>query len=595
MRDGNRLLLAAAWLGTAISAGLVSAWFLRTDPERVVEYRDRAAIGSLDRPGPAASDTAPTAIPLSPPAATTSSPSEVPPDALRNAGGAAAWIEAGAILPDGTPARGYVYALPAGSPGAEWGRILRVVLEPPGPCRLGLPDEGEYDVGFRSLRPQASVVLPALRVARGQVLPVAFHVPAGQPVTFVADPPCDPVLAGRGQDVFLQAELRTEDPGQKSLPGSGEPATVTETVRLCGTGPWRSEPLPVDREFQVRGVYSATLGSTMDLRERLVLSASTARAGEVIRLTRKPAAGLQLSFTWKSNPAPAWRGKTSVEGRILAAGESVPWDLRTEWDASGVQANHPFLLCPPGTARVEWKGSGILPGSLPVDLRTGDATRLDVPLEADPGAVRQVREPVRVVVEAVPPGPDPEGGKSLGFTAVLPGTPGKDPEVIGSRLEIGEERILDGEWRGVQGVVVNSGRWLVSRPLDVPAAGDLRVRLEPAGYLLAVPDTLLSDDLGALQVHSRDAWMYLHDWTEVYPEVTETPSPTVHVRTAMQDWPAGDGLDLVKANRRQNGAGVLLGPLPEGTFTFEVRLGGVRLPDATGRVPIDVEMRAAVS
>ena len=30
--------------------------------------------------------------------------------------------------------------------------------------------------------------------------------------------------------------------------------------------------------------------------------------------------------------------------------------------------------------------------------------------------------------------------------------------------------------------------------------------------------------------------------------------------------------------------GALLGPLPEGTHTFQVRLGGVRLPDATATV-----------
>jgi hypothetical protein len=429
------------------------------------------------------------------------------------------------------------------------------------------------------------VVLPSLRLARGQVLPIAFQVPAGKPVTFVADPSCDPVLAGRDGGVFLVAHLRTEDPGQQHQPGPLEPVAIDEQVRLHGTGPWKSQPLPLDREYRVRGVYSANLSADTDLRERLVLSASTARAGDEIRLSRKPAAGAWISFAWKAAPPPGWRGEISVKGTILAAGESFPWGLGTEGDPSWIEACHPYLLCPPGPARVEWRGSGILPGSLAVDLREGESNRLDLLLEAAPDAVVPVREPVRVVMEGIPPGPDAGDHRSFAFSSVLPRAPGRTPATMDAAFGPGEDLVLEGEWRGVRDAVVRSGEWLVSRPLEVPTEGDWRVRLEPAGYLLVVPDTLIPVELGALQIHSREGWMYTGRVEDTCEDIIETgDTRRTRVRTEGHDRPDGGGLDLLYADRTRNGAGVLLGPFPEGTCTFEVRLGGVRLPDATATV-----------
>ncbi|MCK6482130.1 MAG: hypothetical protein L6R43_18875, partial [Planctomycetes bacterium] len=123
----------------------------------------------------------------------------------------------------------------------------------------------------------------------------------------------------------------------------------------------------------------------------------------------------------------------------------------------------------------------------------------------------------------------------------------------------GEEIRLDPGWRRARGVIVVSPPFLASDFLEAPASGPFRAELRPAGLLLLAPEEVFPPALGSLRLRRADG----------RPISTTGEGGTDY---------AGSDLEV---NVRP---GLLLGPFPEGSISFEVRLGGLRLPDARATV-----------
>ena len=582
-------LLALLWLLTAAAAGFLFAWLLRpaaTGESRIV-YRD-AVRGAEERvPGPGAPAGAPAGGPIEP--AESPPRGDARPDAPAPGTGPSPAADRGpppSILVtvlglDGEPAEdGTVYALGAGEPGSDdEGGVFSTLVEGPEPVRLRLPLPGLYDIGFRDV--WGATLLTDVRVEAGDgneaVLRPAPRLPVQVRIEGEWPPP------GVDRPELIVDFWTADDPRQLEFPGRGERGSAGGTAILTGSS-GESVPLVQGRVYQC-GVRVQELRTPLESpdrgqRERPQMLnsyrfASTAdresvRPGETltVRIARRAAVALTPVLAAGLREAESSRngGNRFVDVSILRDGREVA-------STSVGTLLHPppnwiepsvMMTLEPGTFEVRWEGSGVRSGARTgIAVAAGEMVEVGIPLEVDstpppppapaePAVVEEAEpgEPPReILVEGAPP----DGGVFLlGEFLDEDGRPhsfdtGIDLVEGASRWDAGEVR----EWV-VAGTVVPP--FLASEFQPVPAAGPLRLALRPAGLVLFVPTEVLPPELGSYRLRRADG----------------RPIPMAdrlghEFEGAVMEWIL-DGYNL-------------LGPFPEGRITFEVRLGGLRLPD----------------
>ena len=200
----------------------------------------------------------------------------------------------------------------------------------------------------------------------------------------------------------------------------------------------------------------------------------------------------------------------------------------------------------PDELRIEEGGVREVP--LPLVLLSPEEARPPPPEAAASAAPAPAQPPVPVAFRGIPAG-------SVGDVEVLGVTvpAGDGEEVTFQECLAPKGASLEADWRRVRSAVAVLGPDLASDPVPVPDSGAAVFALRPAGLLLAAPDRILPGGMGRLTLRlpgGRPIPVHRDGGTDFTGSVVEVEP------------------------------GMLLGPLPEGEWRFEVRLGRVRLPDA---------------
>ncbi len=593
MSRSQGALWAAAWIVTAIAAGLLASFLLAPQPGLVVAGSP-AASGAVDpraAPAPPGSPVArrgerregltgtPTgAADRNATPAPGSGPGDVPdaagsaPDSTRGeeaapasavADGPAGWIEVRVTREDGTPAEaGTVYALPAGEPGTDaWQEIPQADVVPDGFARLAVPSAGTYDVGYVG---EAQALRTDLAVTRGGVARVDFTIPTGRRITFRCDkPPPDGgvlhvALAPGGTEPHEGPRAGADE--EFAYPGRGQRYTGWTHARIGPDGLGRSHPLDPGRVYRI----SASVGR--DAPYGVVPQREFARPGEEVLLRIRPQARLSLTFRVEGRPENANWFRLLLERSDRPGRESLTdqtWQRLVEQPAPLVR------WVAPGKGHITWQGGGLLPGSTE-DFTLAEGTTVEKeivirPVLAGEGVtIVPDGEPavpaprLRVTVEGIPASGVPESA-SFCLLARLAGPPASadyyDHDPAEPTLEINEE------WQSVKHVLAVLGARLASDPTPVAPDGQVAVRLRPAGLLVVVPERPAVPGMGALTVEREDG----------LPIPTAPPGDLGEDFT-VEDWSLGR-IELAP----RVGPGTILGPFPEGTIRLRVRQGRVRL------------------
>jgi len=476
---------------------------------------------------------------------------------------------------DGAPTgSGVVYAVGAGEPGSnDEDAVFRATVEEPGPVRLRLPAAGLYDIGFRG--DGGTTLVRDFRAVPGPGNAALLRVAPGVPVSFRIEGEWPPPGS---ESPMVQVSLWTEDaPGQVDFPGRGERGWASGTAFLTSsTG--SSTPLETGRTYRVNAVLqeaptwfrledsSRTL-RVASPRYRLEPDRLEVRPGEgvVLRLIQEASVFLRVSGTLAPSESKGasvtslflgvWRG-----AELASAANLV---LRRGKDGE-VAPTHALLMPGPGPCRVAWSGDGLQAGECEVDLRPGEVREVAVPLRADPlgravpwpvaaeespGTPPEPPPPLQVEAEGLPPGE--EEFRIFGILRA-----DGEVEVHEEFLEAsGQEAELDADWRRVGEAAAVRPPYLASDFHPVPPSGPLRLPFRPAGLLAVVPLEVMPPEFGALRLRRADG--------RPIPVAEEGGTETAGVQETVDVLPA-----------------LLIGPFPEGPLVFEVRLGGLRLPDA---------------
>ncbi|MCI0342186.1 MAG: hypothetical protein L0216_13755 [Planctomycetales bacterium] len=596
MRRAQRALAAGAWLATAAGTGFLASLLFRPAAGLVVvggegaDSRDGGAAGAPRAPSHGAqggesgreatggpptgegresvppSDGHPTAFPAGGPAAAGAAMAEGPDAGAGGMDEVPCWIEVRVTREDGTAAEaGTVYALPGGEPGTnDVGDLPQADITDGGLARLPVPSEGSYDVGYIG---EAHALRTDVLVARGETARIALAIPAGRRFTFRCD---KPIPDGRTWHVSLQhvapetGDAWAED-ARLGYPGRTERPRMNGYASVGPGGQGASHPLPVG------GAYRIVVGVDRQSSYRLDPEPALAQPGAEVLLRVRPQARLSVGVRIEGRPEPSgwfqlWLQRTDGGGREALADQG---SLRlTDQPAPIVR------WATPGKARIGWHGYGIAPGTTDefelIGGRTvekGIVVRPPLPGEAPVAQDRDASASprLRVSVEGIPEGGVSERA-SLYLLARLPGPPPVADYNWHDReqadLEVSEE------WKPVRQVLAVLGARLASDPTPVEADGRVAIRLKAAGLLLAVPERPAVSGLGALTLEREDG----------------LPIPTARPGNFGDDFTADDwDLDLLELQPHV-GPGTILGPFPEGTIRFRVRLGRVRLPGVAATV-----------
>jgi hypothetical protein len=585
MRTGGRiLLLALAWLASAAAAGLLSAWLLRREPEIRIVLRDRPA-----EPGAGRDATTPAANPRpGGPDPAAPQPGRHPREGgpaggVEDTFGAAGWIEVNVRLADGTPAAEVlVYALPAGEPGADDSESIPTAeTDAEGGATIPVAVAGLYDVG--AIRNCTGGLARDVRVTDGATSRCQVALPDGQPVLFELTP--WPPAPGNFVVMVSCSADSEEDRGagvrRVYLPGRGEALQGNSGSNCNAEGKaWSVEFTAGSRvHFGVTAYEQRPTpgnpGAMQTVQAPFVIEpqTGTATAGETVRLRVRERSGVTLHVRTEPQLPPdrpmafvltLHHGGGREESRMMFAGvkpDQPPW-----WVVR--------LEGLPGSARVEWREDaeagnyapvGIAPGALDrVEVGPGEGEprdvvfRIDAAQAARPCPTAPVEDVVHLVFLGVPAERRSDGSWCA---VVLPGPEEEPDDLTSLNADFGGDGLqAEAIYRGRK-AFFTCGPDLVSEMTVLPEAGPAQVRLSPGGLLLVAPEFILDGTLGRLTLRRPDGLpLALNSGAE-------------------------DGWSLSDASfRPEVGAGTLLGPLPPGAVTFEVRLGGARLPDATAAV-----------
>jgi hypothetical protein len=434
-------------------------------------------------------------------------------------------------------------------------------LDLPSLPRISVSVPGLYDVAVRSGIRIACV--PDVAVERGAVVPVTLRLPATEDATFrlEGDGPRSAVVAISPREVPT-GEVAAEDEGWE-YPGRGGHLFVGDSWEWGST----LEPLTVPLPRGAAHRYSVAPLAAEDgaAPVRLQPMAGVVRGGETIRLSSAGPAFLKIHFRTEPDLPPDT--VFDLEGEVIQGECTFPFDTSTMTNGPGdvieVQAEGM-----PGPAVVRWRarpaGQGhpavsFPPGSLEgVVFLAGSEILREVTIPIDTvEALRfaAARGPLRVDLRL------PDGRPAHGAEATLLAIEWREGAVQGFGRHTdfaGEEILLPAEAREESThLLAVLGTDLVSEVVPLGETEGVNLRLRPAGLLLVAPDALLPEGAGRLTLRRADGGLVLRIADGVL-EDAEVELPV--------------------------GAGTLLGPFPEGPVTFEVRVGGLRLPDATAVV-----------
>jgi hypothetical protein len=578
------VLAAAAWLAVAAAAGVLAAFLLRPDPVVIVRYAERdggdPAPLAADLPARAGSARAGSSAPAGDPAAEGS----LPPSGDRTAPASLAVTVADA---EGTRvhAGGMVYALDPGAAGGEDEEdFCRAEVSQEGTAVLRLPGPGTYDIGYSGS--WGTTVVPDVYVPAGDGATLDLRLPGDRPVHVRCEPPWPPPADRLQVKVRLASE---QDPADVAFPGRGQVGRAYAEIAPGPDGTGTSRPLPSDRTFAVSASVTELLPflgardaagnlaviSQVSPRYVLVPDPATVRPGETARLRLRVGAAIVVEFR------PAWtvplpQGKQNDLGFtvVLRQGEAAQWRAFTARNLHTPPSLRFHYPAQPGPCRIEWSGTGVLAGSLEdVVLKSGEIAERVIPVHQDPtGKPTPLPSPPTTPTSPgtaapilVPPPPVP---------LTVEGIPeGGTAYVIGLRLEPdGDESWHQGEvesgkpsmdlgdpWNGYPTILSLLPPALASDVVPATAPGPIRVTLRPAGLLLVATEEAYPAEWGRLRLRLPG----------------KRPIPIAGR--------GGRGIEEIRSEPVVE-TGTLVGPLPEGTWVFEVRLGGVRLPEATATV-----------
>ena len=578
MGDDRRIRLALAWIATAAAAGLLFALLLRPLPmvrevvrEVPVPARNGPVAEPSGAPGPKTGATAPEERP---PAASAQDAGVVPPDP----GAPAAWIEVTVRDAGGSPVLGATaYALPAGAPGVdEQDRIPNAGTDEAGRALLPVAAAGAYDVGAFS--DALWTLVRDVRAEAGATVRTALTLPAGASLLVQCEgwpPPAQEVPEAEIHVQSSAGDAGSGAPRCRSFPGRGEGRPFSCSLSLDGKGTAHSPPLPEGVPCHFQGDVFLRVrrpnGSDVRLAAPFVLDPPSGKAvpGDTVRLRiLEPARAILVVRTEPPLPegvrlmilTTVVQGGRRSEFQWWVSGP--PPDQPSEWEF-GIQGHE-------GPARIEWReftspgltrGAAVKTGAADgVVLGTRAEGRADVVLRIDPSTAGEPPEKERVSPDIPFEFPGlPEARKEDGsFTIVLLPREGRTAEEDPEDWAMAFSEAFAGEHRGRTAMFLLPPD-LVSDAMLLPPEGPAVVRLRRGGFLLVAPEFLPSSGLGALTLRRTDG----------------LPVPRF---SSESDSLEGVHLEPVVVR------GTLLGPFPEGTWAFEVRLGGVRLPDARATV-----------
>ncbi len=598
MGSGSRSLLTAlACLAVAAAAGFLAGWLLRPEAERVVVYLDRAA--GADRSstdpaaggGDAAASRAPARARARDPAATapgTVDTGPIPAPEPASTPLVPASIRVTVIAPEGGKVEGgTVYALSPGEEGTDDGEnVCNADVGEDGTALLRLPGAGVYDIGFTGHR--GTALAPDVRVPPGDGATLTIHLPGNLVVhaSCIAGWPPSP-----GAQLVVRL-LSEKEPGGLDFPGRGCAGSVGVDFEVGPDGAGNSPPLPPGRSFEVAATVQEVLprftAPTEEARRAVALQDSCrfsaepdhekVRPGETVRFQILPRAVLLVNVCWDRTGEQAAGNpddKAWPDGRGVQL-DSIQADVKSRAALKGSRWVHvpPSRLMIHGEAgplRLEWSGNGFRAGSREdLVLRAGEVVECTVTFQVDPAGRERPPswpeeevaaeepppklEPLRVKVEGLPPGRE---GRVYGIVPDRDGN-GHSSYDLTTEAETGSCE-FEGEVRGAPCLAAVAFPNLASDPTPVPAAGPLKLVLRPAGLLLVAPDEVYPPEFGRLRLRLPGKRL-----------IPESEDGGTNFGGAAPE------VSVV--------AGSLVGPLPEGTYAFEVRLGGVRLPDATATV-----------
>ena len=586
-RPGRRVLLILAWFATAIAAGILAAWWFRQSPPTVI--RTIVVEAPAPGPGPGAGATGvhgPEAVgPRQRVVEKIFSSSSGPDDqssvvhAEPDARPLVVSLQVTVEGADGGPAvEGSVYALGPGEPGRDDGDALGCVeIHPPAHAVLRVPGPGLYDIGYRGR--EGATLQPNVAVAADGTTRVALRLPAGLPISFR----CEGGWPPEGAEVLANVDVRYDDgDGDTLFPGRGQTSGRAEgTATLGPAGEGATRPLPPDRDYDIRTLVrerrrDAAPGTPeaewkVSSRFSLVADRETARPGETVTLRLRRMAAVEVTIETEGFPdaeaeVAAWLDLHAAGGRK----REVPRARRRSGTSAkpGEGAADPLrgtcrFSVEPGRAALRWSGRGVRAGALEgIDLRAGEIERVTIVLRPDPDG-KDPPDAHVLPTPVEPPTPEVEVPVEVsGLPANWEGTASVwgvkvdeasgDVSCTGADLDGPGPHTLPGAFRNCRSVVAIAGDALASEPATVPASGSVVVAFKPAGILVVVPEEEVPPDVGDLVLRLPGGRLF---------PVDGSPQVSADVET-----------------------GARIGPLPAGSYTFEVRLGGVRLPDATATV-----------
>jgi hypothetical protein len=580
---GRTGLLAAAWLVTAIGAGLLGAFAMRPAPE--IRFVDRSESGGATPNAMAPADATASGRSASgePEAGVPPAPGEDPPS---RGPASATWIEIAVRGADGGPLVNEpwleAYALPAGSRGADdLSSVPNAAFPSAETGRIPIAMPGRYDVGV--IGPGVFAFAQDVVVDGGATVRVDLAPAPREPATFRIE---GPVPRDRRFAVTVSI-VSTGEVSARPYPGRGESPSI-ESIQ-----DWTLEEpaivhLPREREFAF-GV------SVRELREErrkgtplwvegtddvdpwttpLQPWHGIVRAGDAVTLRFAEPAKFKLNL--RTEPPVPPGTLLDIEGTLVQGRTSVP--LRYAMGPEGDREGSAFVIewtGIPGPATLRWRPGRRGPGHPAVDfapggpiefvLEAGKVVEIPVEIRIDPGPALLALDagPVRIVPRLPGGGPPPTEGISM-FTFRRDPDSGEADEWAqwtdqaeegGFVLDAGQRS----EWTHF---VVVGTTGLVSAPLAMPQGGTAEVDLLPGGYLLVATDALPPPGHGLLRIRRLDG------------AVMALTGADSDGRWGVED----------VFSRPVVRAGTILGPLPEGTHAFEAFLGGVRVGEASARV-----------
>lgn len=268
----------------------------------------------------------------------------------------------------------------------------------------------------------------------------------------------------------------------------------------------------------------------------------------------------------------AWAGDPTVgiEGDGLPHGKRKWWSVGLSTDMPHVRPEVLETPWPPSIVGVSWSGPACRPGRLTgIELRPGETMTRDVVLEpTDPAPAASEGEELPLLVVRVAGDASASGGplRLLVWAAEVDPETGDGPVQDELEVDPREGRAEVGK-PGLVTAARLAATWGMDRAAQPAVVDGVRREVvlvfEPAGHLMVVPSRFVDPRLGQQRLRRTDRLpLPVQDW-DLQEEEPDTPR-VVNVAPATP--------------------GVLLGPLPAGTYRFDVLLGRTVVGHVTGTV-----------